>query len=227
MLYLPTEVSLVETVRYALGTQPPRPLPDALTVPAQSAIEELLSSCLPQYHYRLLSVQELPNILLSGQDIRRHLSGCERCILLAATLGAQADRLIRRAQITDMNRALWLDAAASATIEAVCDAAQSAISAQLHCGLTSRFSCGYGDFPLAAQGAILELLDTPRKIGLTLGESGMMIPLKSVTALMGVLPDGTSSDGQPSLCTRCQLYQNGCDGTRCRNSMNKGEQERE
>lgn len=216
MLYLPAEVSLLETVRYALGTQPPFPLPDSLTVPAQAAIDTVLRSCLPQYHSRILPISQLPDILLCGEDIRRHLAGCERCILLAATLGAQADTLIRRVQITDMNRALWLDAAASAAIEAVCDAAQSAISDQLRCGLTSRFSCGYGDFPLAAQGAILELLDAPRTIGLTLSESGMMIPLKSVTALMGILPDGQSADGQASLCTRCKFYQNGCDGTRCR-----------
>ena len=218
MLFLPTEVSLTETVRYALGTQPPLPLPNSLTASAQSAVEELLRSCLPQYHSRILPIAELPDILLSGQDIRRHLDGCERCVLLAATLGAQADTLIRRAQIIDMNRALWLDAAASAAIEAVCDAAQASLSAALHRGLTARFSCGYGDLPLAAQGAMLELLDAPRKIGLTLGESGMMIPLKSVTALMGILPEGAVSDGQPLLCTRCRLYQNGCDGTRCRSS---------
>ena len=190
MLFLPAEVSLTETVRYALGTQPPLPLPDSLTASAQSAVEELLRSCLPQYQSRIL----------------------------AATLGAQADTLIRRAQIIDMNRALWLDAAASAAIEAVCDAVQASLSAALHCGLTARFSCGYGDLPLAAQGTILELLDAPRKIGLTLGESGMMIPLKSVTALMGILPNQAAPSGLSSLCTRCRLYQNGCDGTRCRSS---------
>ena len=52
--------------------------------------------------------------------------------------------------------------------------------------LTTRFSPGYGDFSLEHQPALLSLLDTQRRIGLTLSEGGMMLPTKSVTAIVGI-----------------------------------------
>lgn len=49
-----------------------------------------------------------------------------------------------------------------------------------------RFSPGYGDFSIAHQGEILRLLDSAKKIGLSMTESSMLIPTKSVTAVIGL-----------------------------------------
>ena len=52
--------------------------------------------------------------------------------------------------------------------------------------LVARYSPGYGDFPLAAQGALVSLLDTPRKVGVSLTSTFLLTPSKSVTAVIGV-----------------------------------------
>lgn len=154
-----------------------------------------------------LSSAPLLEQLLSGQDIRSHLSGCTDCILLAATLGAQVDALIRRAQVRDMEQALWLDAAASAAIEEVCDTAQRQIAEQLGQSLTHRFSCGYGDLPLSIQPQLCTLLDSTKSIGLSVSHSSMLTPVKSVTAILGILPAGTVASA-PKPCTICHLKEN-------------------
>ncbi len=52
--------------------------------------------------------------------------------------------------------------------------------------LTDRFSPGYGDMPLAQSGQICEVLNTGRSIGLTVSQSGILMPRKSVTAVLGI-----------------------------------------
>ena len=48
-----------------------------------------------------------------------------------------------------------------------------------------RFSPGYGDFPLTAQRDIFAILDCPKRIGLSLNQSLLLSPTKSVTAVIG------------------------------------------
>ena len=52
--------------------------------------------------------------------------------------------------------------------------------------LTERFSPGFGDLPLELQRQVTEALDCPRSLGITLGESLLMTPSKSVTAIIGM-----------------------------------------
>lgn len=203
MQYTLSSIPLREAARYALGTKPPDPLPAPFLQQAQDACQKVLSCAQPRYHYQIFQLQPLLDSFLTGKDIRRHLSGCSDCILLCATLGPQVDALIRRAQVGDMAQALWLDAAASAAIEEVCDGAQQQIALALGQSLTARFSCGYGDLPLNAQGDFLRSLDAGRKIGLHLSSSGMLIPIKSVTAVAGILPAGAVPSGAALPCTSC------------------------
>ena len=51
---------------------------------------------------------------------------------------------------------------------------------------TRRFSPGYGDMPIEIQVDILQLLDASRRLGMVLTESNLMIPTKSITALIGM-----------------------------------------
>ena len=60
-------------------------------------------------------------LTLAGEDIRRHLDGCDRAVLLAVTLGRAVDELLLRAEVRDMARALVWDSCASAAVENVCD----------------------------------------------------------------------------------------------------------
>lgn len=125
----------------------------------------------------------------SGNDIRLLLADSTQVILLAATLGAEAEALLRRAQKRSMGDAVILDAAGSAAIENVCDNLCADLAEELAPRfLTERFSPGYGDMPLADQTPFFRALDVSRRIGVTLTETDLMVPQKSVTALIGVSP---------------------------------------
>ena len=124
-----------------------------------------------------------------GNDVRAMLAPCREAVLLAATLGAESERLLLRMQAKDAAQALLLDAVLSAAIEAVLDAREEALRGELAAQgryLTDRFSPGYGDMPLAHTREICEVLGAQRAIGLTVSAGGVMIPRKSVTAILGI-----------------------------------------
>lgn len=125
----------------------------------------------------------------AGEDVKRLLSGCHEIILMAATLGAASERALLRMQAQDTARSVLLDAALSAGVEELCDDMESRMRREAELQglyLTDRFSPGYGDMPLVQCREICAVLDTSRRIGLTVSESGIMIPRKSVTAVLGV-----------------------------------------
>jgi len=149
-------------------------------------------------------------LLLCGNDIARRLSGCGQAVLLAATLGAEADALIRKWKRVDLTRSFVLDACATQLIEERCDEIQQQIRAEAAAiGLmaTWRFSPGYGDLPLDIQPGILEALNAGRRIGLTCTEHFILLPRKSVTAVIGLRTsvDASQESGE-------QFFSNGCGG---------------
>lgn len=167
----------------------------------------LLETARPRVVWRLfdlLSDGSLANCAYrpGGDDIRRLLADCDQVILFAATLGSEAEALLRRAQRRDMAEALILDAAGSAAIENVCDnlCAELAAAFAPRC-LTERFSPGYGDLPLSDQEPFFRALDVSRRIGVSLSGSLLMTPQKSVTALLGVSDRPQPRRGQG--CAAC------------------------
>lgn len=124
-----------------------------------------------------------------GSDVRAMLAPCREAVLLAATLGAQSERLLLKEQARSDVGAVLLDAVLSAAIESVCDEAERSLRSRLAAQglyLTDRFSPGYGDMPMRQTREICEVLATGRTIGLTVSSSGIMIPRKSVTAILGI-----------------------------------------
>lgn len=141
-----------------------------------------------------------------GEDIRRHLEGCGQVILMAATLGIEVENLLRRTQARNMADAVILDASASAAIENVCDNLCADLEAAFRPRyLTDRFSPGYGDLPLRQQAEFCQVLDVSRRIGVTLSESGLMLPQKTVTALIGV--SDSPREKRNRGCSACNLYE--------------------
>lgn len=124
---------------------------------------------------------------LAGNDISAHLDGCCGVVLMCATLGNSVDILLRKTQAQDMAKAVILDAMASAAIEQVCDEAEKEIYARFeNKHFLWRFSPGYGDFPIEVQRDFLTALNAQKVIGVCTSPSGMLIPAKSVTAVIGV-----------------------------------------
>ncbi len=117
-------------------------------------------------------------------DLSKNLTGCNHIILFAATIGAGADRLIQRYSRLSPARALCMQAVASAAIEAYCNLLNDEWT-QNFAASKPRFSPGYGDFPIEMQRDIQKALQF-EKIGITLTESLLMAPSKSVSAIIGI-----------------------------------------
>ena len=132
---------------------------------------------------------------VASRNLSRNLRGCSEVCLMAATLGLGPDRLVQRAEaLGKMSRAVILQAAAAAMIEAYCDDVNEEIrreAAPKGLFLRPRFSPGYGDFSLEHQTELFRILEVQKKIGVTLTGSLLMMPSKSVTAVIGLSKENT------------------------------------
>ena len=128
------------------------------------------------------------DVTLQSRDLGRNLSGCSKVALLAATIGTQVDALIRRHSSLDPVYASILQATGAMYIEELVDLVNAEIKKIAEAeGLKTRprYSPGYGDVPLDVQKDFFRLLPCTR-IGLTLMDTLIMAPEKSVTAFVGL-----------------------------------------
>ena len=168
-----------------------------------SELDNLVSECIADAEKLLtykLCYTQMP-ISISGEKIdfgfasvrsaglSRHLSDCHSAIIFAATVGIGIDRLIAKSAITSQVRELAASAIGAERIEALCElfcTEKKAELVTLGLGMKSRFSPGDSDLPLVFQKDIFAALGCSKNIGLSLNESLLMTPTKSVTAIIGV-----------------------------------------
>lgn len=129
---------------------------------------------------------------LPGADIAAHLEGASSVAVMAVTVGLAADREIRRRAAQSPLDALLFDTAASVATEAAADALNEVVLAEAGCRATERFSPGYGDLPLSVHPALLTCIDATRQLGITVCDSGLLMPSKSITAIIGLF-DGEAA----------------------------------
>lgn len=190
LLFDPPAVEHREIVRYAGAKENSSELSDL--------IDDCLLEALPVCSYRVcctrMPVQDGAIMLTDGavchsDTMAKALDGCDEAILFAATIGMGIDRLISRYSRTSPSRALVLQAIGAERIESLCNAFCCKLNTELSVekkSLRTRVSPGYGDIPLLWQRDIFAVLDCPRKIGLSLNDSLLMSPSKSVTAIAGI-----------------------------------------
>lgn len=121
---------------------------------------------------------------LESRSLFINLKGCREAFIFAVTTGMGVDRLLARLNVTSPAEHFITDALASAFAEAACDFADNEIKGSIKC--RPRFSPGYGDLPLEIQPEILKVLNAQKLLGITLGKSLLMSPMKSITAIMGI-----------------------------------------
>lgn len=126
----------------------------------------------------------LGEMRVCSRTLSRTLCGCERAVIFVATVGAAADRLIARYSRISPSRALMLDAFFSERVERVCDAFEEYLRTENETGV--RVSAGYGDIPIELQREIFLRLCPERRIGVSLTDSLLMTPTKSVSAIIGI-----------------------------------------
>lgn len=119
------------------------------------------------------------------------LRGCEKAVLVAATLGTKVDMLIKRESVTSKAKALVMNSIGAAAIESFVTQINEEIAEEYsEYSLRPRYSPGYGDLSLETQRDMIRVLDTNRKIGVALSDSLLMTPEKSVTAIIGLGKSG-------------------------------------
>lgn len=180
------EIDRREVLRYLyMGGRAPD---DALA----SRIDELRAKAAREIHarrvWRRFPMEELARLLPLRGTVERHLEGCHAAFLACGTLGAQFDAFQRRQAAASGAAGLIVQAIGAAAIEQWMDATEDVLRNELASGetLVPRYSPGYGDFPLAAQQPLLALLDAPLKAGVSLTAASLMVPTKSVSAIIGV-----------------------------------------
>jgi len=187
-IYTPTlpPVNVREVIRYAGGCDG-----SAVSV-AEECIREAegavscraVSVCVPVTLSE--GIVECDVFSAATKDLSYTLRGCRRALIFGATVGVEIDRLIRKYGATSPVKALFMQAIGAERIEALCDVLCDILT-EKYGALTPRFSPGYGDFSIEVQRDIISCLDCPRAIGLTLNESLLMSPTKSVTAVAGII----------------------------------------
>ena len=173
--------------------------------------ERLIKDVSPKaiWQYYDITWQDDTTFLLEGIPVRsrnlsRNIADCHRICLLAVTLGPAPDRYIQKAEVTAMSDAVIYQAISAAMIEAYCNHINGLIRKEAEAEgyfLRPRFSPGYGDFPLEFQRNIGDLLQMAKNIGITLTDSLLMMPSKSVTAVIGC--SKTNSNCKEAGCEVC------------------------
>lgn len=142
-----------------------------------------------------------------SSDLIRNLKDSTRITMLAVTIGHGVDKLIRRAEVSDMLDAAIFQAAGAAMVESYIDTVNEQIRQEAKAegySLRPRFSPGYGDLPLSMQTDFERILKMSRNCGIALTDTYLMVPSKSVTALIGMTlstEDACSVTG----CETCNL----------------------
>lgn len=177
---------------------------DTINSMINRAEDEVIRTSRPKHIARLVSIEVIASedcIILDGtpiksRDLSQHLEGCQQGFLFASTLGVGVDSLVKRYSITNVPMLPVVQAVAAAYIEHYTDIAQKELedyAEQNKMYLRPRYSPGYGDFQLENQRIVFNMLEISKKIGVTLTENFLMVPFKSITAIIGLSRD-------PSLC---------------------------
>lgn len=172
---------------------------DDLNLKINQCIKETKKEIDTKYVYEIYDIKndlnlntiefENTNLILKSKDVSELLIDCDKCVLMCATLGFNIEKNIRRYSYNNLTKGIIIDACATTSIEEICDLIQERILEKVSMeekSLTMRYSPGYGDLDISTNKDILNLLDAQRKIGVTVTNTGIMIPRKSVVALIGI-----------------------------------------
>ena len=206
------QIDQKEMMRYAGLSPKVKEFPqDAI----DSAIREALALAEPRGIWQILpydpengTIGGAHPLTLTGRSILRHLSQAWSVGVLAVTVGEEIEKASdAHFKSGEYLQGLLLDAAATAAVEHLADQVDALIqreAARSGQHTVWRFSPGYGDWPLEQQP---ELIRTSRaeSIGVHLSSSLMLVPRKSVTAIIGLYKIRADAEEQhsPQGCAAC------------------------
>ncbi len=136
----------------------------------------------------VLTFRDSPFTICSSQ-VAQMLRESDPVVLFMVTIGsALEDEVKKRFDAEEMAEAVILDAIGSETADVVADRMHRVVLKKLAeeqgFSVTPRFSPGYGDWPVTVQGEFLDVC-SGELIGISVNESSLMLPRKSVSAVLG------------------------------------------
>lgn len=221
------EINKNEVIRY-LGYRGITTVDETVEKIIEECIAEMQEKVEPKKVYRVFPIEwdealeegeggcSFAGIHVSSGNLLKNLKGCSEIVMLAVTLGSVPDLLVRRAEVRDMMKAYTFQAVGAAMAEAYIDEVNDLIKSEAAArGLFARprFSPGYGDFPLEVQKDFERVLEMSKHIGVTLSESLLMTPTKSITAVIGL--SDKDADCVKAGCEECNMSED-CEFSRAR-----------
>jgi hypothetical protein len=176
---------------------------------AQSAVEEGYQHIHPILLYRRIPVIGFKHervlldegISLNSPLIKQHMLGAEEIVVAVCTVGQQLTDYASEIFNSDPVRGLALDGLASAAAEALGEAACQyfeSIADQEGTQTSIPLNPGMIGWPVQEGQQQIFSLISPQEIGISLSPGGFMVPIKSLSLLMGfgvgLTPTGRSCD---------------------------------
>lgn len=153
-------------------------------------------------------VRELPAFDM-GNIILRQLRGSEAYVLFMCTAGEEFETFQKRLKTEgDMVRVFIADALGSMIAEKCADQMENSLQLsidKLGWKHTNRFSPGYCGWHVSEQQKLFPLFDG-HTCGITLTESSLMVPIKSVSGIIGLGKEVRRLDYTCGLCTFEKCY---------------------
>lgn len=192
-ILFPTEKDFLEVSRY-LGYKKIDTPEEKIKILIEECCADMFNILMPKSTYDIfdLSFQsdyeiQFSDVLIKSRNLSRNLENCTKVALMAATIGPQVDNLIRRYEKIDTLKAAVFQSTGAMFIEKLVDFTNdeiSKIAESQNLKTRPRYSPGYGDVNLDVQKIFFNLLPC-QKIGLSLMQTLIMAPEKSVTAFIG------------------------------------------
>ena len=169
----------------------------------QRAIQEVTQ--LSEFKYVHAYYDYPQDFMLAHQAYMDYLKGSEGYLLCATTIGIAVDRRLKRLQMEDMAYAVVFDATAGVYVEHLADEYEKNLPYQ---SLGFRFCPGYAGTPLE-DNAKIAILVKANKIGISFLNSGLMLPMKSMTGIVRIGGESRKSCANCVVASDCPYHKMG------------------
>ncbi|MFA6321420.1 MAG: vitamin B12 dependent-methionine synthase activation domain-containing protein [Candidatus Omnitrophota bacterium] len=167
-------------------------LEKALTIAKSKAAPSIIMTKKNIVHFNSLSFEVEGGVTLCSKELTSHIKGADAIYAFAATIGND----IEEAATSYMNSGdhllgYLLDRIGSFAVESLAKNTEEALRSlmtQKHLSVSMRFSPGYCDWPIEEQFKLAKIIDFS-KAGITLTKNCMMLPKKSISAVVGIGPE--------------------------------------
>lgn len=161
----------------------------------EKSYTELCKVITPKYIYKEYEFTKTEDgIIVDGIEFKsrkllNHLRNSSTVVFFGATIGTGADMLIRKYSVTDSSMTSVTHCVGASLVENLCDKACEDLKKTIQGEHRPRFSPGYGDLDISSQEDFFKLLPMTKQMGVTLSDSFLMTPSKTVTAIIGVIKE--------------------------------------